>query len=52
MNVNGVLSCQEICIKGRGLKFELKKCVDWNNEGVGGAVIVAVRKVLNVSSIL
>ena len=33
------LDCQEIFTKGRGLKFELKECVDWNNEAVGGAVI-------------
>lgn len=26
-------------MKGRGLKFELKGCVDWNNKAVGGAVI-------------
>lgn len=26
-------------MKGRGLKFELKECVDWNNKAVGGAVI-------------
>lgn len=26
-------------MKGRGLKFELKECVDRNNEAVGGAVI-------------
>ena len=26
-------------MKGRGLKFELKECVYWDNKAVGGAVI-------------